>query len=278
MKTLFSYFGELKEYLIFSFLILISIILIFQNNNFQVRFIRVIAVNVIGTLQSGFSIIPNIFELEKENKTLRETNINLSKELSQLKEAKLENLRIKQMLEFRQRTNYRVVTGKIIGKTLIQTRNNITIDIGENDSVKVGMPVITEKGLVGKVIAVSGNFSVAQIILNKDSKVSAKDQRSRVDGIISWDGEQNRIQMKNVSKSSDVLAGDVIITSEYSNIFPAGIPIGYVISVGTVDNLFKLIEIEPFVNFETLEEVFILKYLTDEERKNLEKQFNEKSK
>jgi len=230
-----------------------------------------------GTLQSGFSIIPNVFELERENKTLRETNINLSKELSMLKEAKLENLRINQMLDFKTRTNYRVASGKIIGKTLIQTRNNITIDIGENDSVKVGMPVITDKGLVGKIVATSGNYSIAQILLNKDLKVSAKDQRSRVDGIISWDGE-GKVRMKNVSKSADVQMGDIIMTSEYSNSFPAGIPIGFVTTDGTLDNLFKNIEVECFVNFENLEEVFVLKYLSDDERKDLEKKFNEKTK
>jgi len=277
MKTLLAYFGNLKEYIVFSALVLISIILIFQNDNIQVRFIRVIAVNVIGVIQTGFSVIPNVFELEKENKTLRETNINLSKELSFLKESKLENLRLNQMLEFKLRTNYRVVTGRIIGKTLIQTRNNITLNIGENDSVKVGMPVITEKGLVGKIVATSGNYSIAQILLNKDLKVSAKDQRSRVDGIISWDG-QGKVLMKNVSKSSDVLVGDVIITSEYSNVFPAGIPIGYATTAGTLDNLFKNIEVECFVNFETIEEVFVLKYLSDDERRDLEKKYKEKTK
>lgn len=277
MKTLLSYLGNLKEYIIFSALVLVSLILIFQNDNVQVRFVRVIAVNVMGTVQSGFSIIPNVFELERENKTLRETNINLSKELSLLKEAKLENRRINQMLDFKTRTNYRVASGKIIGKTLIQTRNNITIDIGENDSVKVGMPVITDKGLVGKIVATSGNYSIAQILLNKDLKVSAKDQRSRVDGIISWDGE-GKVRMKNVSKSADVQIGDIIITSEYSNSFPAGIPIGYVTTDGTLDNLFKNIEVECFVNFENLEEVFVLKYLSDDERKDLEKKFSEKTK
>jgi len=277
MKTLLSYLGNLKEYIIFSALVLVSLILIFQNDNVQIRFVRVIAVNVMGTLQSGFSIIPNVFELERENKTLRETNINLSKELSLLKEAKLENLRINQMLDFKTRTNYRVASGKIIGKTLIQTRNNITIDIGENDSVIVGMPVITDKGLVGKIVATSGNYSIAQILLNKDLKVSAKDQRSRVDGIISWDGE-GKVRMKNVSKSADVQIGDIIITSEYSNSFPAGIPIGFVTTDGTLDNLFKNIEVECFVNFENLEEVFVLKYLSDDERKELEKKFSEKTK
>ncbi|MCC6866007.1 MAG: rod shape-determining protein MreC [Ignavibacteria bacterium] len=276
MKILLSYLGNLKEYIIFSSLVVISLILIFQNDNVQIRFVRVIAVNVIGTIQNGFSFIPNIFELQRENKSLRETNIDLSKELSILKESKLENLRLNSMLEFKQRTNYRIVTGKIIGKTLIQTRNNITLNIGERDSVKIGMPVITDKGLLGKIVAVSSNYSIAQILLNKDLKVTAKDQRSRVDGIISWDG-QGKVRMKNVSKSADVKIGDVLITSEYSNNFPAGIPIGYVTTDNTLDNLFKNIEVECFVNFETVEEVFVLKFLSDDERKELEKKYNEKT-
>lgn len=275
MKTLLRYLGDLKEYIIYSFIVMICLILIFQNENIQVRFMRGAAVSIIGAVQRTFSIIPNVFQLEKENKQLREINNTLAAEVSQLKESKLENIRLKQMLEFKQRLSLRMVTAKIIGKTLIQTRNNITLNAGTNDSVKFGMPIITDKGLVGRIVAVSGNFSIAQILLNKDLRISAKDQRSRVDGIIAWDGEE-KLRMKNVSKSSDVIDGDVILTSEYSNHFPAGIPIGYVTSVTTVDNLFKNIEVEPFVDFETLEEVFVLKFLSNRERQELEKNYFEK--
>ena len=275
MKTLLRYLGDLKEYIIYSFIVMVCLILIFQNENIQVRFMRGAAVSIIGAVQRTFSIIPNVFQLEKENRQLREVNNTLASEVSQLKESKLENIRLKQMLEFKQRMSLRMVTAKIVGKTLIQTRNNITLNAGTNDSVKFGMPIITDKGLAGRIVAVSGNFSIAQILLNKDLRISAKDQRSRVDGIIAWDGEE-KLRMKNVSKSSDVIDGDVIITSEYSNHFPAGIPIGYVTSITTVDNLFKNIEVEPFVDFETLEEVFVLKFLSNRERQELEKNYFEK--
>jgi len=277
MKTLLRYLGNLKEYLVFSFLILTSFILIFQNDNLQVKFMRVIAVSVIGSIQNGFSFVPNVFELQRENKKLRENNIDLSNQVSDLKEYKLENLRLNQLLQFKQSHDFTMTSARIIGKTLIQTRNNITLNVGENDSVRMNMPVITDKGLVGKIVAVSDRFSIAQIMLNKDLRVSAKDQRSRVDGIIGWEGG-DRLIMKNVAKSSDVLVGDVIITSEYSNVFPPGLPIGFVTAVGTVDNLFKKIDVEPFVAFETLEEVFVLRYIPVEERNQLEKKFNDRYK
>lgn len=275
MKTLLGYIGTLKEYLIFSLLIVISLILIFQNNNLQMRYIRAVAVSVLGSVQSMFSFIPDIFNLQEENEQLHKNNLDLSNELSQLREVKLENMRLRQMLEFKELTKLKTISAEVIGKTLIQTRNTITLNVGEKDSVKNGMPVITERGLVGLVVAASSNYCVAQILFNKDLKISAKDQRSRVDGIIAWEGESYLI-MKNVPKSFDVKQGDVIITSEYSSILPPGIPIGFVVAETTVDNLFKKIDVEPFVNFETLEEVFIVKQLRDEERKNLEKLLLEK--
>src|SRR2546428_1916438 len=144
MKSLLHYLGNFKEYIIFSVVVLVSLILIFQNDNVQIRFIRAVAVNVMGIVQSGFSLIPNVFELEKENKRLRQSNINLSTEVSQLKEYKLENLRLTQLLQLKEKNDFKTVSAKIVGKTLIQTRNTITLNTGETDSVKVGMPVITD--------------------------------------------------------------------------------------------------------------------------------------
>jgi len=79
-----------------------------------------------------------------------------------------------------------------------------------------------------------------------------------------------RLTVTNVPKSADVNIGDLIITSEYSNHFPAGIPIGTVIESGNLDNLFKKIVLKPSVDFETLEEVFVLNNLPDNEKINLE--------
>lgn len=269
-------FGEiifsLKEYLILTLLVIISLILLFSNDNSQIRFLRAFAIGAFGTVQSGLSAIPNIFEIEQENKYLRETNIKLSNEISYLKETKLENIRLSKLIGLKENINLGVVSAKIVNKSLIQTRNTITIDIGSNDSVRINMPVITDDGLVGKVVALSGNYSIVQILYNKDLKLTVKDQRSRVDGILNYDGTGNLL-MTNVPKSADVKTGDMIITSEYSNNFPAGIPVGSVLEEGNLDNLFKKIVIQPVVNFKTLEEVFVLKYLPDKERAELEKIF-----
>ena len=246
--------------------------MIFSNDNTQIRFLRAVAISTFGTFQSGLSAIPNVFELEKENVYLREKNIKLSNEISNLKESKLENIRLTKLLNFKQNNELGVVSASIVNKSLIQTRNTITLNVGEADSVRINMPVITDDGLVGRIVGTSENYSLAQILYNKDLKITVKSQRSRVDGILNYDGAGN-LMVSNVPKNADLTLGDIIITSEYSNTFPAGIPIGTVMESGNLDNLFKKIIVIPLVDFDDLEEVFILKHSQSIEREELEKIF-----
>lgn len=275
MKTIGLLILRIKEYLILSVFVVISLVLIFNNDNTQIRFLRAFAIGFVGTLQSGVSAVPNVFELQSENKYLREKNIELANEVASLKEAKLENIRLSKLLTLKDKNILGVISAKIVNKSLVQTRNTITINAGENDSIKVNMPVVTDDGLVGKIVGVSKNYSIAQILYNKDLRISAKVQRSRVDGIFTYDGVGNLI-LTNVPKAADVNPGDLIITSEYSNLFPGGIPLGTVLETGNLDNLFKKITVKPAVNFNILEEIFVVKSQPNKEKSDLEKLFMNK--
>ncbi len=275
MKRFALFLLQIKEYIILSFLVIVSLFLIFSNDNSQIRFFRAVAITTLGTFQSGLSVIPNVFEIENENKFLRESNIRLSVELAALKEIKIENQRLKKLLNFKSVFPYSLISAKIVNKSLIQSRNTLTINVGESEGVKVGMPVITDDGLVGRVISTSNGYSIVQIILNKDLKISVKNQRSRVDGILSFDGTSN-LTVMNVRKNAEVGEGDIFVTSDYSSNFPSGIPVGIVSESGNLDNLFKKILLTPLVNFELLEEVFVLQILPDKEKLELEKYFNKK--
>ncbi len=275
MKTIGLLILRIKEYLILTVFVVISLVLIFNNDNTQIRFLRAFAIGFVGTLQSGVSAVPNVFELQNENKYLREKNIELANEVASLKEAKLENIRLSKLLTLKEANVLGVISASIVNKSLVQTRNTITINAGENDSINVNMPVVTDDGLVGKIVGVSKNYSIAQILYNKDLRISAKVQRSRVDGIFTYDGVGNLV-LTNVPKAADVNPGDLIITSEYSNLFPGGIPLGTVIETGNLDNLFKKITVKPAVNFNILEEIFVVKSQPNKEKSDLEKLFMNK--
>lgn len=269
---------EFKEYFILTLLVLLSIILLTLNDNPQIKAIRSYTVATIGIIQNTLAMVPNIFDLQRENEVLRKLNVTLLDDVSRLREAKLENARLRELLALKEKIKYKFVASDVIGKTLHLQRNTITLNVGRNSGVNVDMPVISEQGIVGRVVAVSSNYSIAQLLLNKDFRTSVKIQRSRVDGILAWDGS-DKLMIKNVSKKQDVKVGDAAITSEYSKIFPPDIKVGIIISVDENPvTLFKDILIEPSVDFTRLEQVFVITSTVDTQRVNLESKFMERKK
>ena len=273
MKRLFDILSLFKEYFLLALFVCISLILLSHNDTIQIRTIRSLALAAVGGIQDVFGFIPNYFDLKEENRILREQNVGLADEVSRLREARLENIRLRDMLELKERSRFDYVSANVIGKSQQLMRNTITLDVGELNGVRTNMPILTDAGLVGRVVVTSSGYSVGQVLLNKDFRVSAKVQRGRVDGILVWRGGENLI-LKNVAKTLDVKPGDVVITSDYSSFFPAGIKVGVVERTEQPQSeLFQLIEVRPSVDFARLEEVFVVRYAADSTRIALERRF-----
>jgi len=275
LRRAYEFLSLFREYLVFGALIALSAVLLAQNDNAQIRTIRSVAVVAVGSMQEILGVIPHYFDLRRENQVLRELNLTLADEVSRLREARLENVRLHGMLGLKEDRHAGAVAANVIGKSLALLRNTVTLDAGESSGVRVSMPIVTEDGLAGKVVATSGAYAVAQILFNREIRVSAKIQRSRVDGIIRWDGGP-LLTMADVAKTLDVRPGDVVITSEYSTFFPAGIRIGLVTAAhGSEGSLFQTVEVRPAVDFTRLEEVFVLTTTPDSERVALERRARE---
>ena len=270
MRRLFHIVRLFKEYFILALFVIVSISLMAQNDNRQIHRIRTLTIGLLGKMQESVSFLPNFFHLQEENEALRRANVNLADELNQLREAKLENMRLHRLLGLRETAKYDFIPAKVIGKTLYLLRNTITMNVGEKDRVAPGMPIVTDRGLVGKILATSGGYALGQIIMNRDFRVGARIQRSRVDGVLAWEGGTHSL-LKNISKTLDVKVGDVVETSGYSNTYPPSIRIGVVGAVTEQPgSLFKTIWVENAVDFATLEEVFVMNSLPDSARARLE--------
>jgi rod shape-determining protein MreC len=268
-QRLYDILYEFREYAILAVLIVVSFVLMAMNDNPQIKQIRAISAVIFGGMEEQLSFIPTYFGLKAENELLHHINIELADEAQRLREAKLENLRLRQLLGLKDQLPYKLIAARIVNKNLTLLRNTITINIGSSDSIQQYMPVVSDGGLIGIVTAVTKHYSTINILLNTEFRVSGKVQRSRVDGIVMWDGKT--LSLKNVPKMRDVKVGDVITTSEYSNTFPPDIRIGLVSDVHEQPSaLFKSITIEPGVDFVKLETVFVMAYAQDKERVELE--------
>ena len=269
MKQVLDILATFKEYLVLALCIVLSVGLLTINDNPQIRSIRSIAVVAIGAAEDLFGFIPNYFSLKKENAILRERNVALADEVSLLRESRLESIRLREMLGLKQRSASTYVAANVVGKSQQPLRTTLIIDVGEANGAKYNMPIVTDAGLVGRIVFTGSHYAVCQPMLHKDFRVSARLQRSRADGILFWDGET--IHLKNVPRTQDVKIGDVVQTSSYSTIYPEGIKIGLVSHVSVEPGaLFHSITVEPSVNFATLEEVFVLTRSADSARVALE--------
>lgn len=277
MQHLIHIILQYKNYITLSVLSILCFVMMIFGQSSQLGGFRTIVVGGIGWLQSVFSWIPNPIALETENSALRELNMQLQSEIIGTRQASIENERLRKLLDYRSKVEYTLIPADVVGKTTTQLRNYATINRGEKDGIESGMTIVTDAGIVGIVHSTSDNYSLVQMVFNRDVRVAAKVERSRTDAVIAWEGE-NFLVMKNVPKSADVQVGDNVVTSEYSNRFPSDLPIGKVVEVRDDEStsLFRKVVVKPSVDFNTLEQCFVMKFLPNPERAKLERIIEQK--
>ena len=195
----------------------------------------------------------------EENKKLEYENTKLRAELFSLQEIKLQNKRLKKLLEFIDDGPYETVSANIIaGSPSLLRSEFLVIDKGENYGIKVGMPVATQKGIVGRVYLVNDTSSQIMLITDPISAVDAIVQRTRARGIVKGDGKDCILEYLD-SKSS-INKGDMVLTSGKDGFYPKGILIGKVENVEPEGGMFKA-RIIPEVPINSLEEVLVIKKL-----------------
>ena len=223
-----------------------------------------IVYNINSRVKETVDFFLNFSEVKLENEQLKQKNAELANELIEYESLKDEVERLREALNFTEsRSNYNYVGVNIIGYSGSSLSDGYIIDKGSNDGIAKNMVVVSYKGLVGKVTKVSSNFAVVQSILNENIAVAVMDQQTRdATGVLqglSDKKDTNMTVVYNLPIDSDVKEGDIIITSGLGKIYPKEIPVGTVISVQE-DNVkvMKSAVVEPFVNFNKLEELFVV--------------------
>lgn len=264
-----SVWESFKEYIVLVILLIISLMLLSQNSSQGIQKVRSIAFGTFASVTTVFTDIFNISNLKSENENLRRTNAEMMLHLSRLREYAIVNEDLKGLLALKDSSKFPLIPATIVSKSLTKSQGTITLNAGKNQSVKVGMPVITDKGLVGIIYSISDNYSIARTLTNVDLKVTVKSERTRENAVMKWNGEW--LVMINVPKTFDLKKGDRIVTSEISSIIPFPLPVGLVYEIGNVEKgIFNEVRVYPFVDFQKVENVFILGIVKSREIDDLE--------
>lgn len=189
---------------------------------------------------------------------LRKQNADLREQLKAFAEAKRENERLKALVKFVDTAELASVGAHVIGRPSNSWEGALTIDRGTADGVRVGMPVLSEHGLVGQVVTVSKRSAVVRLVTDQESGVAVLIQATRASGIVR--GTVQRGMMLDFYEGKALpRSGDVLITSGMGGVYPKGLVVGDVAAVDVGrDPLHPRVEVRSRVDLQGIEEVLVL--------------------
>jgi rod shape-determining protein MreC len=156
------------------------------------------------------------------------------------------------------------LVAEVIARDGVPWFRTVTIDKGSQQGVVLNAPVISPNGVVGRVIRLGPDAAVVQLLLDQESGVGVRIERSRVTGVVAGQVDSagqltGDLLMKYVPMLADVVEGDLVITSGLDRIHPAGLVVGRVRQVTLGTGLFKEILVAPSARFDKLEEVLVVR-------------------
>lgn len=213
---------------------------------------------IFGKFGSAAEWIKNMSKIELENKRLLLEVERLKEENRRLKEVGLLNEQLREMLGFKKDLPFKTLAARIIGRDPTNWYKTIMIDRGESDGVTKDMGVIVPSGVVGRIIKSGPNFSLVLLITDINSATAVLIERTRNEGILEGRGSSPG-RIKYIPLLSGTKAGDVVLTSGLAGTFPKDLMVGRVTKIeeGPLE-LFQDVEMVPAVNFNRIEEVFII--------------------
>ena len=269
MQQIIFFLIRNKNFLLFIVLFSISIFLTIQTHSYHKNNFVNSSNNITGGIYTIKSSITNYFNLREENEILIDEITRIRIQLESYKSKVVnQNIDTNSIL-----SKYYFVSAKVINNSFSKTKNKLTIDKGERDSIQLDLGVITSKGIVGIIDNVSNKYATIQSILNTNSQINAKLKNAKHFGSLVWNTEDpNVIQLIDIPRLASVKIGDTIVTGGKSTIFPEGILIGAVIDFElTEDKNSQNLNIQLFNDMTNLQHVYIIDNLDSQEIINLEK-------
>ncbi len=222
-------------------------------------------------VQNSFGFLIHRFKgyrnLQAETTDLKKQLSELSTRVAQVTELERENREFRAMLDFKNRSELKLISAKVISRDPSNWYNTVLIDRGSSDGVIGNMPVLTVEGLVGKTIDVTKSNARVLLIVDENCKISAwlKDsaQYGIVQGNILAGGTDSQCRMTFVSRNAQIKTNDKVYTSGLGGIFPKGLLVGVVRSVKSSEQkeekniLYQDVGITPAVDLVRIDEVFV---------------------
>jgi rod shape-determining protein MreC len=172
-------------------------------------------------------------QLASENRELREQLLLAQARLNRLDALLAQNERLKGLLEAQKNLGLSVQFARLVDVDLDPFRHRIVLDVGSAQGAKVGQPVIDAHGIMGQLVEVLPNTSVAMLITDPTHAIPVVIERTGLRAIAYGSGATDTLDLRDIPRSADIRSGDKLLTSGLGGRFPAGFPVGVIGDVST---------------------------------------------
>jgi rod shape-determining protein MreC len=201
--------------------------------------------------------------LRQRNEDLEAENARLLLENVRLREVEAEAVILRDLLTFaKANPSFDIQGAHVVGRVISQEPSNLksylTLDVGRDDNVDRNMPVVTDRGLVGRISEVGNGWSRVLLITDVSSSVNSLTQSTRAAGLIQGQVDGSLV-MRAIPQADTVSVGDTVFTSGLGGNFPRQILIGQITEVERRDSdLYQAATVQPTVDFGRLEAVLVV--------------------
>ena len=271
MQNLVDFLLNYKHWLLFLLLEGISLLGLFSYDGYQRNVYFTTANGIAGSVYSAISSVTSYLNLQTANRELEQKNEELRGQVIALQQ-QLRAMGADSIVNHGLPTYYQTVHAQVVNATLHRSNNFITINRGTADGIAPEMGVVCSQGVVGVVFLASAHYAIVMPLLNVNSRISCRLRKSEYFGTLEWQrGRSDITYATGIPRHAKVRKGEVVETNGYSDIFPPGLPIGYVMKIGdSSDGMSYLLKVGLFANFQTLREVSVITDYSQPERRALE--------
>ncbi|MBC2712419.1 MAG: rod shape-determining protein MreC [Desulfosarcina sp.] len=194
----------------------------------------------------------------KENQRLKKALGQSLQQLNRCSETDLANDRLRHLLGFEEAIVRPMIAAQVVGKDPSPWSKTVIVDKGTQDGVRQGDPVVIPEGIAGVIVEASARYAKVLLLIDPNSAVDALVQQTRARGIVKGGGAGYCV-FDYVLRKHEISVGDTVVSSGLDGVFPKGLRVGHISEIVRLNaGIFQKVSVTPYVDFEILEEVFII--------------------
>lgn len=216
-------------------------------------------------LHGFFDTINSIGDFKEENSRIKKENYELTQKVSMLNETERENEMLRRQLDFSDKlcssgTCLDWMMAKVVSKSPNSFEKYVIIDLGSSNGVRENQAAVYSGGiLLGKIAQVYEHTSKIALLTSSESSINAITQMSRSNGVVRGQFSTG-VRLEMINQNEELKDGELIITSGLEDGIPKGLLIGKASRIEeSANKIFKEANVDLFVDFNKVEEVFIAK-------------------